>query len=146
MATYTCTTFNAQPKQVHAGVNSVSGVVTIGPASSVGDIVFLAKVPHGAKYVHIQADHTSGAAAMGVDYGLSTGGPGGAATLSCYISAGATNTVLTKNVAGIPADVSNSDTDPNRFGILSAKVASGSMTVSLQIAFVFTYRVDGAGN
>lgn len=146
MATYTCTTFNAQPKSVHAGVNSVSGSVTIGPASSVGDIVFLAKLPHGAKYVNIQADHTSGAAALGVDYGLQTGGPGGAASISCYISAGATNTILTKNVAGVPADVSNSDTDPNRFGILAAKVASGSMTASLIINFIFSYRVDGAGN
>lgn len=144
MATYTCTTFNAQPKSIHAGVNSVSGSVTITAGSSVGDIVFLAKIPHGAKYVAIQADHTSGAAAMGVDYGLASGGPGGAASLSCYISAGATNTILTKNIAGVPADVSVSDTDPNRYGILSAKVASGSMTASLIINFVFSYRIDGA--
>ena len=50
-ATYTCTTFNSLPKYNHTGVQSVSGSVVATATSTVGDVFFLAKIPHGAKFV-----------------------------------------------------------------------------------------------
>lgn len=147
MATYTCTVFNATPKSVHAGVNSVSGSINLAAtASSVGDVIFLAKIPHGAAFVGIEADHTTGATAQALSYGLATGGTaGGGASFSAFIASGAQATALRKNVLGIPAVVSVSDNDPNRYGILAAKVESGTATTSLIVNFVFNYRVDGVG-
>jgi len=144
MATYTSTVFaNNQPKNVHAGVNSVSGQINLGAtASSAGDILFLAKVPHGAKFVSIEVDHTTGATTQALSYGLASGGPAGSATFSCFIASGAQATQLCKTVLGVPADVSCSDLDPNRYGILSAKVESGTATTSLIVNFIFNYRMD----
>lgn len=144
MATYTSTVFaNNQPKGVHAGVNSVSGQINLGSqASSNGDVLFLAKVPHGAKFVSIEVDHTTGATAQALSYGLASGGPAGSATFSCFIASGAQATQLRKTVLGVPADVSVSDNDPNRYGILAAKVESGSATTSLIVNFIFNYRMD----
>ncbi len=83
MATYTCTTFDAQPKYNATGVQSVSGSVTLTAASAVNDVIFLAKVPHGAKFVSIEADHSTGATSQALSYGLATGGAaGGTASLS----------------------------------------------------------------
>jgi hypothetical protein len=145
MATYTSTTFaNNQPKHAHIGVISVSGQVNLGAsASSNGDVIFLAKIPHGANYVSIEADHTTGATSQALSYGLASGGPAGSATFSCFIASGAQgSTILRKNVVGVPAQVSCSDNDPNRYGILAAKVESGTATTSLIINFIFNYRMD----
>ena len=142
-ATYTCTTFNNQPKQVHIGVNSVSGTIMATATSTVGDVFFLAKIPHGAKFVSIEADHsTSGAATQVLEYGLTTGGPNGSATFSAFIASGNQATINRRNVLGLPADVSVSDLSPDRFGILSARVVSGTTTTSLVVNFVFNYRMD----
>ena len=145
MATYTSTIFaNNSAKQAHSGINSVSGQINLGAtASSNGDVLFLAKIPHGAKFVSIEVDHTTGATTQALSYGLATGGAaGGAASLSAYIASGAQATILRKTVLGVPADVSVSDADPNRYGILSAKVESGTATTSLIVNFIFNYRMD----
>lgn len=143
MATYTCTTYLQPVKTLHTGVQSVSGNVVVSTATSVGDLVFLAKIPHGAKFVSIEADHSTGATAQGVSYGLGTGGTsGGGASYSAFIASGAQATALRKNVLGIPARVSVSDNSADRYGILTAKVESGSNTTSLIINFVFNYRMD----
>ena len=142
-ATYTSTVFlNNQPKAVHAGVNSVSGSVMATAASTVGDVFFLAKIPHGAKFVDMQVDHTTGATTQALSYGLAVGGPGGTATYSCFIASGAQATILRKTVLGVPADVSVSDGATDRYGILSAKVESGTPTTSLIVNFIFSYRMD----
>lgn len=144
MATYTASTFvNNQPKSVHVGTNSVSGQYNFGAtASSVGDVIFLAKIPNGAKFVNIEEDHSTGATAQGVSFGLASGGPGGSATYSCFIASGAQATVNRRNVLGIPENVSLSANDPNSYGILAAKVESGSATAALIINFNFSYRLD----
>src|SRR3569623_1197888 len=144
MATYTCTTFNNPAKAVHVGVNSVSGNFNLGAtASSVGDVIILAKLPVGARFVSIEEDHSTGATAQALSFGLASGGPGGSATVSCYIASGAQATANRKNVLGLPADVSLSANDANGYGILAAKVESGSATTSLIVNFVFNYRIDG---
>ena len=143
MATLTATTFANQPKSVHVGVNSVSGTYNSGAtAASIGDVIFLAKIPNGAKFVSIQEDHTTGATALGVSFGLGSGGPAGSATYSCFIASGAQATNNRKNVLGIPADVSLSANDPNSYGILAAKVESGTGTTSLIINWIYNYRMD----
>jgi len=143
MATYTASAFNAQPKSLHRGVQAISGTFRLAAACSSGDVIFLAKIPHGARFVAIECDHSTGSTALGLSYGLASGGPGGSATHSLYIANGAQATMLRKTVLGNPPDVSCSDLDPNRFGILSAKVDSGTMTTSLVINFNYSYRLDG---
>lgn len=144
MATYTSTVFaNQQPKAVHVGVNSVSGSINLGAtASSVGDVIFLAKIPNGAKFVSIEEDHTTGGTAQGISFGYASGGPAGSATFSAFIASGAQATLNRKNVLGLPADCSLSANDPNSFGILACKIDSGTATTSLIVNFVFNYRMD----
>ena len=148
MATYTCTVFNNQPKAPHTGVQHVGGVISLGAtASSAGDIFFLAKLPNGAVPVDFQEWHTIlGSAALAVDLGLARGhSNGGIASLSCYQAAGAVATANRMSLAGAPlSQVSLSASDPTGFGILAAKIASGSMSTSFQLNWSFTYRVDGA--
>lgn len=144
MATYTSTVFANNPaKAVHAGVNSVSGNFNLGStASSNGDIIFLAKIPNGAKFVSIEEDHSTGATTQALSFGYASGGPAGSATFSAFIASGAQATLNRKNVAGIPADCSLSANDPNNYGILACKVESGTATTSLIVNFVFNYRMD----
>ena len=144
MATYTSTVFANNPaKAVHVGVQSVSGSHNLGStASSVGDVIFLAKIPNGAKFVIIEEDHTTGAATQALSFGYASGGPGGSATFSAFIASGAQAALNRKNVAGIPADCSLSANDPLGYGILACKVESGTATTSLIVNFVFNYRLD----
>ena len=146
MATYTSTIFaNMQPKQGHIGNQSVGGFFSMGAtASSAGDVIFLAKVPNGAVVYDLIEEHTSGSTALGISFGLASGGPAGSATLSCFIAAGAQATFNRRTVLGI-ADgwtVSVSDNDPNRYGIICASPTSGTQTTSLKINFVCMYRAD----
>jgi hypothetical protein len=144
MATYTSTVFSAQPKAFMDGrLNSVGGSITLPAASSVGDVVFLCRIPHGAQVIDFWEDHTTGATAQGLDFGFAKGGAaGGAASLSALISGGAQATKNRLNVLGRVAAVSVSDNDPQRWGILAAKVASGSATTSLKVNFSVLYRTD----
>ena len=142
MATYTSTVFASQQPRTPAegGMASQSGQLIFSAATSLGDVGFLCKIPHGAVIHDIVVDHSALVTAIGVDYGLAVGSAGGAASYSALISALATATIGRRVVVGVPITVSCSDLDPNRYGILSAKVASGSMCVSLVINFSVTYR------
>jgi hypothetical protein len=145
MATYTSTLFAInQPKAVHAGNQSVSGQIAWTAASSIGDVAFLCKIPHGATIVDVIEDHTTGATATALKFGLATGHPnaGGGASYSCFIAAGAQATVNRRSVLGLPVQVSVSDLDPNRYGIFTAKMASGTATTSLIVNFTVIYRMD----
>lgn len=147
-ATYTATTFNNTPKQIYKGVANVSGSYNAGATvTSLGDVIFLAKIPHGAVIMEINVDHSSGETATGVDYGLARGHDnGGASSLSCFTSALALATVgriTVRRAAGLgPQRVSCSDLDPIRYGIFAAVPRTGSASVSLMINFSITYRSD----
>jgi len=152
VATYTCTVFDAQPKTVHEGVCSVSGSWASVTATrlTIGDVIFLAKIPHGARYVDSYFDHTTaaaGGAAFTMQYGFAKGGAAaGAASLSAINSAGNSAAILRKTVLGVPAAVSVTDSDPNRWGILCASVvANTSPTAVAAINFIYTYRMDEPG-
>jgi hypothetical protein len=145
MATYTASLFANTPKAAHTGTNSIvvnyqSGALT----SSAGDIIFLAKIPHGARVVEVIEDHSTGATGHAIDIGLATGGAaGGGASYSAFIAAGAQATKNRLSVLGIPPVVSVSDGDPNRYGVLAAKCAvTGTATISLMLNVTVLYTTD----
>jgi len=152
MALSTSTNYNlGNIKAVHIGNMSVSGSAVV-PATaiapSVGDIVLLAKIPHGAVVVDFFEDHTC-ADTAGLDFGFNTGiVAGGTGNLSALIAAGAKSTFNRRNVVtagngGQGITISLSDLDPNRFAQLTAKVASGSLTSQVTINWTCIYRLDG---
>ncbi len=145
VATYTSTIFaNSPMKAVHIANQSVSGQIVWGATSTVGDVAFLCKVPHGATVVDVIVDHSTGATTQALSYGLARGAvAGGAGNLSCFIASGAQASVLRKTALGLPITVSVSDTDPLRYGEFACKVESGSTTTSLFVNFTIIYRSDG---
>ena len=146
MATYSSSLMANTPKAVHAGVNAISVTYLGGTTTaSAGDIIHLAKIPHGARILEVIEDHSTGATAHGLSLGLATGGTaGGGASFSMLLSAVAQATKNRLSVLGIPALVSVSDGDPNRYGILAAKCAeSGTATVSLVLNVTVLYSTDG---
>jgi hypothetical protein len=151
MATFTSTTFaNQQPKGLHVGNMSTSGQIVLpftGTAPSAGDVGFLCKIPHGAVVIDFLEDHTC-ADTIGIDFGFATGAPGasGSASFSNLISGGAKSTLNRRAVVntGGGVTISVSDADPNRYGILACKVASGSLTASVTINWTVWFRNDGS--
>jgi hypothetical protein len=144
MATYSCSVMSGQPRRVHAGLNIVHGQLSLGAsASSAGDILFLAKIPNGAVVTNVQCDHSTGATAQGVSYGLANGGTaGGVSTLSAFIASGAQATNLQAIAGTLPYTISCSDNDTLQYGIFAGKVESGTATTSLVVNFRVSYHVD----
>lgn len=146
-ATYTCSVFDNMPKAVHAGDQTVGGKITLG-AISVTDVIFLAKVPHGARIVEFREYHSNGQTAAVLDFGFTRGiAAGGAGNLSCLISGGALATMNRMSYAaspsGGPIQISLSDADPVRYTALAALAVSGTFTISVSLAWSLTYRMDG---
>jgi hypothetical protein len=152
-ATYTSTVFKHNAaKNIHIGTQTVSGQLAWGATSTVGDVGFLARVPHGAKIVDFIEYHTTGATAQalsfGFDRGVVAGGAGNASVLLGSAAQATANRVgaglFTDAVGGnAPLQLSLSDTDPNRYAILTAKIESGTTTTSLFVNFILSYRMDG---
>lgn len=145
VSTYTSTVYSNLPKQVHVGNVTVEG--QINHSGTVGDILFLCKVPHGAKIVDMHEYHTSGQTAaaysFGFDRGIAAGGGGNASIL---IASGAIATenrlsFANRTTAGM-TQISLSDTDPVRYAVFQAKAESGTFTISLSMAWSITYRID----
>jgi len=145
VTTYTSTVVaNGPVKAVHVGNSSVSGQLAWTATSTVGDVGFLCRLPHGATVVDLIVDHTTGATAQALSYGMARGAAaGGGGNLSCFINSGAQASVLRKTVLGLPVTVSVSDTDPLRYGEFACKIESGSTTTSLFVNFTISYRSDG---
>ena len=145
MTEYTASTYMNPAKRAHSGVNAIAISYNFGAtAASAGDVVLLAKLPHGARVLDIKEDHSCGAATTAVSIGLKTGGPAGAATVSCYLASGIASTVNRMAIQGIPPLVSVSDASGQRFGILQAQVTTiGTTTVSLVINCTVFYICDG---
>jgi len=152
MVAFNSTNYNlAAQKAVHVGNQSVSGSSAIisGSAVTINDTLQLAKIPHGATVVDFFEDHTSSDTANGVDFGFATGVvAGGAGNLSCLIAAGAKATfnrrsVVTAGFGGQGIVISVSDLDPNRYAVLTAKFATGTITSNILINWTCIYRMDG---
>ena len=149
-ATYTSTVFNNAAKMHHIGNMTQSGQLLWGATSTVADIGFLCKIPHGAKIVDMYEYHSTGATAQALSFGLDRGvAAGGAGNASCFIASGAQATMnrlslaASPNTGNGPITVSLSDLDPVRYAILTCKVESGTTTTSLFVNFSVTYRSDG---
>ena len=157
--TYTSSVFTNSPvKGHHIGTNHVTGqFVSTAPSTpnSLGDVIFLAKIPHGAVVTDFAVDHSTSETTFGMKYGLASGTPsGGGASLSFYSASLATATVKTRyaggtvqrtaNLAGAadPWRISCSDLDPNRYGIFAAKIATASASTTFIVNFSITYRMD----
>lgn len=148
--TYTATTFtNLQPKQNATGNQTVSGQFKSGAnVLSAGDVIFLAKIPHGARIVEFAVDHSTSETNLGVDYGMETGGSiaGGGADLSQFATALARATIIRHNLRRASGNdgyvVSVSDSSAVRYGIFACKPVSGSASTSFIVNFSITYRCD----
>jgi hypothetical protein len=137
--------YNNTPKQHYNANDTISGSVMWGAASTVGDVVFLCKVPHGAKIVDFSERHSTGATGAGLSFGFDKGVvAGGGGNASILISGGAQAQRNSWNFAGGPLTISLSDLDPVRYATLIAKLESGTTTTSTFIEqFMLTYRTDG---
>jgi hypothetical protein len=149
-ATYTSTIYDNSPKFTHIGNVTVSGQVAWSATSTVADIGFLAKVPHGAQIVDFYEFHTTGATAQALSFGFDRGiAAGGGGNSSCLVASGAQATmnrlslVASPNAGNAPVQISLSDLDPVRYAVLVAKIESGTTTTSLFVNFCLTYRFDG---
>jgi hypothetical protein len=149
MATLTSTVFEKnQPKHVHKGNVTVSGQWAAAVAASTGDIVFLAKIPHGATIVEFAVDHSSSGTLLGCDYGLASGlKAGGGAQMSIFATALAKATIIRKNLQNAQGvdniQISCSASDPGRYGIFAAKIGTSGTTLDKPIInFSITYRND----
>lgn len=145
-ATYTSTVWaNQQPKGVHTGEMSTSGQIVWTATSTVGDVAFLCKVPHGAFITELVEDHTTGASTQVLKFGFDRGvAAGGGGNRSCLIASGAQATVNRRSVNGFTGlQISVSDADPNRWVTLTAQVVSGTTTTSLFVNFILNFRADG---
>lgn len=146
VSTFTASTYPNSPKAVHVGDMSISGSVNY--AGTIGDIIFLAKVPHGATIVDFWEGHTSGETAAAISFGFTRGVvAGGAGSASCLIASGP---IAVRNnfnpliwPGNWPAVISLSDLDPIRYTTLVAKAESGTFTISSTIRWCLQYRMDG---
>src|SRR5690242_12336390 len=132
VTTYTSSVYkNNQPKfQPYADVN-VSGAFKWTAAGTVGDILFLAKIPHGAKIVDFAEYHTNGQTAAAISFGFSKGtAAGGGGNQSILVSSGALATRNNWNMASAPLQLSLSDLDPTRYATLVGVAESGTFTIS----------------
>ena len=144
VATYTSTTYlNAPIKSYHVGNHTVDGQAKWTAAGTVGDVLFLCKVPHGARIVDFAEYHTNGQTAAGLDFGfdrgIAAGGGGNASVLLTDATLAATNRL---SLGAGRIQISLSDTDPKRYAILQATAASGTVTITVVVNWRLTYRMD----
>jgi len=146
MATLTSTFFANTPKAVHTGVNVIRIDYQQTASVSAGDIIFLAKLPNGARCYDLVEEHSTGAATCTIDLGLAKGtASGGGVSISAFCSGVSAATQNRRTVRGIPPLVSTSDNDPDKYGILAAKIATiSSATSGLVMSLQFAYTVDDA--
>lgn len=152
MATFTSTVYDNTPKFYQIGNVTVSGQYGFGSTTvSVGDTVFLAKIPHGAKIVDFYEYHSANASAMAINVGFDRGAAaGGGSGVSCLISSGAQATMNRLSLAtslatgNAPMTVSLSDLDTVRYAALQASIVGPNTgTTSVFINFCLVYRFDG---
>lgn len=144
MATLTATFYANTPKAVHAGLNVIRIDYTSSASVSAGDIHFLAKLPNGARVYDLVENHLTGAATCTIDLGLAKGTEsGGGVSISAFCSGVSAATQNRRTVLGIPPLVSTSDNDPDKFGILAAKIATiSSATSGFTLRMQLAYTVD----
>jgi len=151
VATYTSSIYEKYPpKAPHIGNTTVNGKMQWTAAGTVSDILWLCKVPHGARIVDFAEYHSNGETAAVIDFGFNKGiAAGGGGNASCVVSGGAVATMNRMSFAAhpsaLPLKISLSDTDPVRFATLQGKAVSGTFTITVSLTFSLTYSMDEAG-
>src|SRR3977135_4073753 len=104
VTTYTSSVYDNLPaKAVHIGNITVAGFIQWTAAGTVGDVLFLCKVPHGARIVDFAEYHSNGQTAAVIDFGFNKGiAAGGGANASCLVSGGAVATMNRLSFAASP--------------------------------------------
>ncbi len=146
VATYTATTYNTTPKDLQTGVQVVGGRAQWTAAGTVGDIVFLAKIPHGATIIDFHEYHTSGQSTATVSFGFDRGiAAGGAGNASVLIASGvlATENRMVYATNPGPVTISLSDLDPVRYAVLQAKAETGTFTITVSFGWSILYHKSG---
>jgi hypothetical protein len=151
VSTYTSSIVEKYPaKAPHIGNATVMGRFAWTAAGTVGDVLHLCKVPHGARIIDFAEYHSNGQTAAVIKFGFNKGiAAGGGAHASCLVAAG--DVALMNRMsfaaggASTPLKISLSDTDPIRFALLIGKAASGTFTISVSGTFSLTYSMDEAG-
>ena len=161
VGTYYADTINNPARIVEAGMVVVSGVASTGAtASTIGDIVVLAKIPHGAVIVDVQVEHNSPASVgQTLDYGIAyptaldsngrpatlTGTGSSASAIATAIGQGIVTRwtkPIANNVAHATSRVvscSDSAADNLRYACLIATNQSATPTTSVQVVGTVTY-------
>lgn len=134
--TYTSTAVNNNViRKVHAGVNALTVTYNSGSTGiSAGDVIFLARIPHGCTILDFVENHSTGAATGVFDLGVST-------NLSAFATAMA-QAVVNRATKGVPYDISVSDDAVNRYVTVSAVKISGSTTTSNIVNLTVYYTAD----
>lgn len=151
VSTYTSSIWEKfPPKAPHIGNTTVQGKMQWTAAGTVGDVLFLAKVPHGARIVDFAEYHSNGQTAAAISFGFDRGiASGGGGNKSCLVASGAVATMNRMSFAaapsGLPLQISLSDTDPLRYASLVGLAESGTFTISVSVTFSLTYSMDAAG-
>lgn len=131
--TLTSTAYLEEPKEIVAGVNSVSfdytATVSLS-ASANANVILGPKIPNGSTILQISGSHSSGAATMPMSIGYDD-------SLSAFASdkTQGTNAITTKT--SLPFKVSVSDDAANLFRVLKFSPVPGTETANA----VFNYTV-----
>jgi hypothetical protein len=135
MATLTATSYLREPRQVHVGVIGTTFRYNSGAtATSIGDVILLAKVPWGTTITEFVESHTSGATAQGIDFGYDS-------DVSAFVAAGAQGTANRLVHRGMSVQFTGSDDASARYSVIKAKVATGTGTTSTIISGNIQYTV-----
>lgn len=137
MATLTATAAaaGAQPRAVHAGVNSVtvtySGSTAISPSATT---ILMAKIPNGATIIDTNGIVSSGAATCPFTIGVQ-------GDLSAFATGGTVATVL-RATKGVPYDVSLSDSAIPLYKYVTMTVTPGTVTTEVEAKLTIQYTMD----
>ena len=140
VATLTSSVFaNNPPRDLHSGLQAVYGSINTA-TRTIGDIIFLAKLPNGAQVLEILESHSTAETSLGISFGLAKGTEtGGGASHSAFMANSDANVVNRYAKVEIPIKVSLSASDITGYGIFCAKIGAGTATTSFQINFTVTY-------
>lgn len=136
--TLTSTAYSAEPKEIVAGVNSVSidYTATVSLSASANATVILGpKIPNGSTILQISGSHSSGADTCPMGIGID-------ATLSAFAAAQTqgTNAITTKT--SLPYKVSVSDDAANLYRVVKFSPAPGTDTANVNFKYTVFFTRD----
>jgi len=133
MATLTATAMSRDARAVHAGVNCVTVNYNSGSTSieNSATTVLMCKIPNNAKIIDFVQQHSTGADTCPTDFGVD-------GDLDALATA-ATQATWSRATAGVPFQVSLSDSAAAQYSVIKATATPGSAETSLKINLAITY-------